>query len=584
MLASLNYPNIGSIYGLEEAEGVRALVLVEGPTLADRIAKGPIQGAEAPGAEQLKRSGHETGEPMRYALTRRQALALIGIGTAVPFWAACGPGERAVGTTDPPAPTADSGGAPLHYMSLRDVARLIEAREFSPVELTETMLDRIAAVDGRLKSYATVMRVPAMAAARAAEAEIQGGRYRGPLHGVPIAVKDLCYTRGVRTMGALAVLRDFVPDFDATVVARLQDAGAIILGKLNLTEGAMAGYHPDFDIPVNPWDGGLWTGVSSSGSGVATAAGLCFGSLGSDTGGSIRFPAAQCGLVGLKPTWGRVSRYGVLELAGSLDHIGPMTRSVADAAIMFEAIAGVDPNDATTRVEPLEPVLRTLDGGVGGVRLGIDRRYASEGVDPAVSAAVDEAVDTLAQLGAEVVDVEMPAAPFADWGTICSYEAARAHAGNFPARADEYGPYFGQFLANGSAVTDQQYADAGRRRAAFSQRFHAMLASIDALVCPSNIAALPLVDGMGYDSIADFGRALASIAERFDPPLGSIQLFTAPADFAGTPTISLPCGFSANDAPYSLQLVGRDLSEATLCRIAHAYEQATGWHTRHPDV
>ena len=334
-------------------------------------------------------------------------------------------------------------------MTLRDVARLIEARELSPVELTETLLDRIAEVDGRLKSYATVMRVQAMAAARAAETEIQGGRYRGPLHGVPIAVKDLCYTRGVRTMGALAVLRDFVPDFDATVVTRLQEAGAIILGKLNLTEGAMAGYHPDFDIPVNPWDAGLWTGVSSSGSGVATAAGLCFGSLGSDTGGSIRFPAAQCGLVGLKPTWGRVSRYGVLELAGSLDHIGPMTRSVADAAIMFEAIAGVDPNDATARAEPLEPVLGTLAEGVVGVRLGIDRRYASEGVDPAVSAAVSEAVDTLVQLGADVVDVEIPAAPFADWGTICSYEAARAHAENYPDRADEYGPYFGQFLANG---------------------------------------------------------------------------------------------------------------------------------------
>ena len=385
-------------------------------------------------------------------------------------------------------------------------------------------------------------------------------------------------------MGGLSVLRDFVPDFDATVVTKLQQAGAIILGKLNLTEGAMAGYHPDFDIPVNPWDAGLWTGVSSSGSGVATAAGLCFGSLGSDTGGSIRFPAAQCGIVGLKPTWGRVSRYGVLELAGSLDHVGPMTRSVADAAIMFEAIAGVDPNDATTRAEPVEPILGTLDEGATGVRLGIDRGYASEGVDPTVSIAVNQALDTLERLGAEVVEVEMPEAPIADWETICSYEAAKAHAANYPSRAGEYGPFFGQFLEFGAAVTDEAYAEAGKRRAAFSEQFAALLAQIDALVCPSIVTALPVIDGMGYDSRTRFGEAMETIAGRFDPPLGSIQLFTTPADFAGTPTISLPCGFTAEGAPHSLQFVGRELSEAMLCRVAQAYEQATAWHTRHPSA
>ena len=517
------------------------------------------------------------------SLTRRQALALLGAGAAAPLWTACSsdsPGSEDVSAGPSVNPVRDS----IHYLTLRDVARLIETQEISPVELTQLMLDRIAAVDGRLKSFATVMADEALASARAAEAEIHGGRYRGPLHGVPIAVKDLCYTRGVRTMGALAVLAEFVPDYDATVVRRLDDTGAVLLGKLNLTEGAMAGYHPDFDIPVNPWDSGLWTGVSSSGSGVATAAGLCFGSLGSDTGGSIRFPAAACGIVGLKPTWGRVSRYGVLELAGSLDHIGPMTRSVADAAIMFEAIAGADPNDQTSRAEPVQPVLATLDGGVDGIRLGFDRRYASNGVDPALVAAVEAAVDTLARLGAQIVEVEMPEAPNQDWGTICSYEAVKAHAATYPSRADDYGPYFGQFLENGSVVTDEEYAPASGRRAVFSERFAALLSTIDALVCPSSITALPLVDGMGYDTIAAFGQALASIAQRFDPPLGSIQLFTAPADFAGTSTISLPCGFNADGAPHSLQLVGRVLSEAPLCRIAHTYEQATDWHTRHPDV
>lgn len=524
---------------------------------------------------------------MTQPLSRRQALALLGVSTTTSWWSACVPPEPDRGGTAPvgtPPPMAGSSETPLHYRSLHQVARLIGNGELSPVALTEQMLERIAAVDGHLKSYATLMAEQAMEAARSAESEIRAARYRGPLHGVPIAVKDLCFTRGVRTMGGLAVLSDFVPEVDATVVTRLQEAGAIILGKLNLTEGAMAAYHPDFDIPVNPWDDGLWTGVSSSGSGVATAAGLCFGSLGSDTGGSIRFPSAQCGLVGLKPTWGRVSRYGVLELAGSLDHIGPMTRSVADAAIMFDAIAGLDPNDPTTRPEPVESTLAGLSGDVTGLRLGFDRAYATRGVDPVVAAAVDEAVATLVTLGAEVVEVDMPDAPFADWGTICSYEAARAHSTTYPSRAAEYGPYFGQFLQDGSAVTDDAYVAASTRRNAFSTEFHAMLETIDALVCPSNVSALPVVDGMGYDTMEAFGQALTSIAERFDPPLGSIQLFTAPADFAGTPTVSVPCGFSSDGAPLSVQLVGRRLSEATLCRIADAYERATAWHLRHPEV
>lgn len=368
---------------------------------------------------------------------------------------------------------------------------------------------------------------------------------------MPIAVKDLCYTRGVRTMGATPVLADFVPDYDATVVERLAGAGAVLLGKLNLTEGAMAAYHPDFDIPVNPWDPELWSGASSSGSGVATAAGLCFGSLGSDTGGSIRFPSAQCGIVGIKPTWGLVSRYGVLELAGSLDHVGPMTRTVADAAIMLEAIAGEDPNDPTSLPGPAPRLVDGLDGGVAGLRLGYDRQYAANGVDPAMSGAVEEALDVLVGLGAVAVEVEVPEAPFVDWGTICYYEAVRAHA---------------------------------ERRADFTARFEAMLATVDALACPSTTTSFPMLDGMAYDTMGAFDEALASIARRFDPPLTGIQQFTAPADFAGTPTLSVPCGFNAAGAPLSLQLVGRDRSEATLCRLGHAYEQATEWHVRHPDV
>ncbi|HEX5139483.1 MAG TPA: amidase, partial [Dehalococcoidia bacterium] len=281
---------------------------------------------------------------------------------------------------------------PLHFKTIREVAALIESKQLSPVELTRTMLERIGALDGKLLSYATLMADSAMAQAREAEHEIAAGSYRGLLHGVPVAVKDLCYTTGVRTMGGTKVNADFIPHFDATVVTRLKAAGAVILGKLNLTEGAMGGYHPALKIPKNPWNVDSWSGASSSGSGVATAAGLCFGSLGSDTGGSIRFPASACGTVGLKPTYGRVSRYGVLALGQSLDHVGPLTRSAADAGIVLQAIAGQDPNDATSLPDPVPDMLDGIHQGVRGMRIGWNEAYATSGVDPEVVSAVRAAL------------------------------------------------------------------------------------------------------------------------------------------------------------------------------------------------
>ena len=254
----------------------------------------------------------------------------------------------------------------LHYMTITELAGLIRSGDLSPVEATQAQLDRIVRLDGHLKSYATVMADHAMLQARRAEQEIADGDYRGPLHGVPIAVKDLCFTTGVRTMGGSKVYAEHVPSFDSTVVTRFEAAGAVLLGKLNLTEGAMGGYNPELQIPLNPWDNDRWTGSSSSGSGSATAAGLCYGSLGSDTGGSIRFPAAACGIVGIKPTWGRVSRYGVLALAESLDHVGPMTRSVADAAVILQAIAGYDPNDPTSLSDPVPDYMDGIGAGIEG--------------------------------------------------------------------------------------------------------------------------------------------------------------------------------------------------------------------------
>ena len=463
---------------------------------------------------------------------------------------------------------------PLHFKTITEIATLIRTKQVSPVEVTQAMLDRIQRLDGRYRSYATVMADSAMASARTVEAEIAAGRYLGALHGVPIAVKDLCFTKGVPTMGGTPVLRDHVPGFDSTVTARLAAAGSVLLGKLNLTEGAMAGYHPEFQIPVNPWDAQRWTGVSSSGSGVATAAGLCFGSLGSDTGGSIRFPAAACGVVGLKPTWGRVSRYGVLALAESMDHVGPMTRSSADAAIMLQAIGGHDPNDPTSLPGPMPDIVSGLDQSISGVRVGLDESYVTDEVDTQVAQAVLAGVAVLKDLGAEIVPVRMPDTKeyVAAWAVLCPAEAVAAHHSTYPARQDEYGPWFRGWLDLGAEVTGSAYAQANNVRAACNGLLRAIFEDIDVLVCPS-MTTLP-------------GRVTPQ--ELCAPMTGEDDFlwgrFTVPFDFNGAPTISLPCGLSSEGLPLSIQFVGKPLDEPLLCRLGHAYEQATRWHQLRPDV
>ncbi len=263
----------------------------------------------------------------------------------------------------------------LCFLSLTELAARLRAKELSSVEVTRTILERIRKANPHLHAYLTVTEETAIRSAEQADREIGGGRWRGPLHGVPVAVKDLCWTKGVATTCASRVLRDWRPDANATVVDRLEAAGAVLLGKLNLTEFAVAWYHPDLPTPLNPWGAAIWPGASSSGSGIATAAGLCFASLGTDTGGSIRFPSAACGVVGLKPTWGRVSRYGVFPLGESLDHIGPITRTVADAAAVLAVIAGQDPADETSLTAPVDDYAAALDRGVSGLRVGLDEQF-----------------------------------------------------------------------------------------------------------------------------------------------------------------------------------------------------------------
>jgi len=466
------------------------------------------------------------------------------------------------------------------YLSLHETARRIAAREVSPVDLTREMLARIAVVDPVLKSYATVMADSAMADAQTAAREIAAGRYRGPLHGVPIGIKDLCWTRGVRTMGGLAVRRSFVPQEDATVVTRLRAAGAVVLGKLNLSEGAAAGYNPAMDVPLNPWNHDRWPGMSSSGSGVAVAAGLCFGAVGTDTGGSIRMPSSANGVVGLKPTYGRVSRYGVMAMADSLDHVGPLAREVTDAALMFDAMAGYDPRDPTSLDAAPANAAKALGGGVRGLRIGLDREYAFKGIDAGEAHALEAALKVLEGQGARIVDVRMPDVSDTPqyWSVICGHEMAAAHAATFPARAAEYGPYLRTMLAGGAAVTPEQLAVARRRQAVLTAQLDELLATIDVLAGPaSDSPAWPITHALQVGSLADYHRAWGAAQPR------SAE-FMMPMDLAGVPAICLPCGFSVDGLPYSLQLTGRRLSEAMLCRVAFAYEQAMDWRRRHPPI
>jgi len=461
----------------------------------------------------------------------------------------------------------------LSFLSVNDLATQLREKKLSSVEVTRSILGRIRAANPRLHAYLTVMEESALRSAGQADAEIKAGRWRGPLHGVPVAVKDLCQTKGVLTTCASRVLRDWRPDSSATVVDRLESAGAVLLGKLNLTEFAVAWYHPDLPAPLNPWDHAVWPGASSSGSGVATAAGLCFASIGTDTGGSIRFPSAACGIVGLKPTWGRVSRHGVFPLGESLDHIGPMTRTVADAAIMLSAIAGPDAADETSLLAPVDDYTAALARGATGIRIGIDESFIGAGAAPDVAAAIAEAVRAFERLGARIAKVTVPdvEACLAAWSTICTAETAAAHEATFPARASDYGPGFRSFLELGAAVRGQDYAKAHMQRERFANRFQALFDQIDVLACPSmSVASLP-------------ATAMPADARELAGP-NPLLRFTAPFNLSRNPTLSLPCGQSSSGPPPSLQLVGPRLGEALLLQAGAAYERATGWHQQRPPL
>ena len=462
---------------------------------------------------------------------------------------------------------------PLHYISIFDLSKLIKERKISPVEVTEHLLGRIDAIDPQLKSYATVMAETALDQAKKAEEQIMSGNYLGLLHGVPVAVKDLCYTQGVKTMGGTAVLENFSPTFDATIVERFYKAGAVMLGKLNLTEGAMAGYNPKREVPQNPWREDYWPGASSSGSGVATSAGLAYATIGSDTGGSIRHPAAVCGTVGLKPTWGRVSRHGVLDLAQSLDHVGPLTRSAVDAGIIMQCISGADINDPTALLDPVPDMLEGLERGVKGIRLGWDPQYSSQNIEGDFVSAVADGLKIMRELGAEIIEVSMPEnlrEYMKAWPILCSSEAAYAHQDFYPERAEEYGPWFKEWLRQGASFSAIDYARAQESRYECNGAFMKTMEGIDLLLCPSTPrAAFPYTEKNAY----------GPIPQNRDP---WDSRFTVPMDFSGLPTIALPCGLNNDRLPLSLQLVGHRLSEPLLVQAGAAFQSVTDFHKLRP--
>ena len=460
-----------------------------------------------------------------------------------------------------------------HYRNLLDVARLLHTKKISPVELTMQMLRRINAKDRRLRSYATVTPELAIKQAKKAEQEIVKGRIRGPLHGVPIAVKDLCFTRGIPTAAGMSINKKFKPKFDSTVVRRLANAGSVLLGKLQMTEGAFAEHHPEISPPINPWNKDYWPGASSSGSGVATAAGLCFASLGSDTGGSIRFPSAANGLSGLKPTWGRVSRYGVFDLAPTLDHVGPICRSVADSAAVLGAIAGADSKDPTAVMAPVPNYLASLERGIKGIRFGIDQRYNRRGVDQVTVATVGAALDVLKKIGADIREISCPNSDevVEEWLAHCSIETAYAHRDTYPKRKDEYGPSLATLIELGSTFSATDYQKILLHRHEFCGRVRSMFEDIDILIIPAQPNAAPTLAKM------------AALGEDPDA-INSLLRFTAPSDLTGSPALTLPVGYTKSGVPVAFQFVGRHFEEDILFRAGHKFQLETDWHLAHPTI
>ena len=462
--------------------------------------------------------------------------------------------------------------ADIPFLSVAELSQLIERKEVSPVEATEAYLDRIEDLDFMFNSYLTVCRKEALKAAGEAEQTILQGGYRGPMHGVPFAVKDQLWTKGIRTTGGSRILMDFVPEEDSTPIAKLKEAGAVLLGKLNMTEFAVTGFTHRFSTPRNPWNLEISAGGSSSGSGAATAAFLCATSLGEDTGGSIRRPAAWCSLVGVRPSWGRVSRYGLLGGVWSMDTVGPVSRTVEDAAITLGTIAGHDPRDPHTWNTPVPDYRAGLNGEVKGMRIGVVQELVNnDHTTPEVRGAVVKAASVLGELGASVEDVSIPLTAHANaiFAPLLAVEPAMSHRKWIRERLQDYGHDNRIGLLTGSIIPAQVYYKAERLRSMIRDQVLEAMEKYDVLLAPTGgRVAPPLQDDPPITSKQEVGRLKT--------------MFAATFNLANAPALSVPCGFSSEGLPIGLQVGARPGEDGVMLKVAHAYEQATPWHTMKP--
>ena len=461
------------------------------------------------------------------------------------------------------------------YMGAGDLSKLVQSKEISPVEIIEAHLTRIDATEPVLNSFITLLADQARKSARQAEKDIQAGRYKGPLHGIPVALKDLYNTGGVRTTSGSRIFDTFIPTEDCTVAAKFHQAGAILLGKLNMHQFAYGptGENPDYGHMHNPWNPDMVTGGSSGGSGSAAAAGQCTITTGSDTGGSIRIPAALCGIVGLKPTYGLVSRYGLSALSWSLDHPGPMTRTVEDTAITMNVIAGHDPKDVASAKVDIPDYTSALTGDVKGLRIGIVKEYFEVPLDPQVRKAVMDAISLLESMGAEIKEVSYPMfnQSQAISSTVLMAEATAYHRDLLEKDGHQLYEPVRQRLEAGLFISAAEYLRAQQARSIFDQQGRRLLDEVDLLAGPTEPVTAP-----------EILASKVMAGEQEVGVVGALTQYTRPYNINGFPAISVPCGFSDDEMPIGLQLAGRPFDELTVLRAAHAYEQANDWHTRRP--
>ncbi len=456
----------------------------------------------------------------------------------------------------------------IAYATIRELGARYRKRELSPVEVTRALLARIEKLDPALHAFVTLTPDRALADARAAEDALRRGDER-PLLGIPVGHKDIYLTKGIRTTGGSALFADWVPDSDSTVGRRWQDAGTVLLGKLITHEFAFGLQFPGhrFQPARNPWNLEHIPGGSSSGSGAALAAGLLHGATGSDTGGSIRGPAAFCGITGLKPTYGRVSRAGVMTLSWTLDHTGPMARTVEDCAYLLQAIAGHDAADPASSTRPVDDYVGALDGNVRGLRIGVPRNYFFEDADTDNVRAFEDALGTLRKLGADVRDLQIPAFNLSrSFMLIMLSEAFAYHEQDLRLHPELYGEMLRERLLTGALVTGPEYVQAQRVRMQICADVAEVMKTVDVLATPTTPKTAPTFKTM------------------YDPELAFPRTNMPPFNLTGQPTLALPCGLSASGLPLSLQLSGRAFEEATVLRLGHAYQRATDWHTRRPPV